>query len=440
MDGVINGHSIHTGHTINVDVSQDSNCGKILPSAPDHRPESKTLSSYIISGLERSAVAVARKLLSLVLYLRMMFAGKDVQGMQPLTSDQKAKANRILDQIENELINSLNKQSIDSVRNNIDKTFMTLGLLDENKQCVIRSFDGYYQGFSSEFDAEDLNQFVHLVIENIKKNDCLSHAVLAMSEADETFQALFKNAIEVALPHMVALDIITAVQIRNVDFLKECMSLWQNKARELGGNRKVFGLLATIKLISVERPIKTVVNCKTEKKELPENFGRCVLPINIVEAAALELVQGHYNNAYAGSIMVNTHPGKYCPATAAIDSSDEVLIYHPEAKEYNDLYASWNMRFCANFDLFPDLLSKLLIPTVSGYQNQPDRYIARRAYALYTTVNYIGFNKELKTSTALTSKMKKAWGKVNRCYADLYQRKVSELNRRTVGSQSLQMA
>ena len=138
VDGVINGHSIHTGHTINVDVSQDSNCGKILPSAPDHRPESKTLSSYIISGLERSAVAVARKLLSLVLYLRMMFAGKDVQGMQPLTSDQKAKANRILDQIENELINSLNKQSIDSVRNNINKTFMTLGLLDENKQCVIR--------------------------------------------------------------------------------------------------------------------------------------------------------------------------------------------------------------------------------------------------------------------------------------------------------------
>ena len=50
--------------------------------------------------------------------------------------------------------------------------------------------------------------------------------------------------------------------------------------------------------------------------------------------------------------------------------------------QWADLYVAWNIAFVANVPDFPYYLPKLLIPSVSSYQNQPETFKANRANAL----------------------------------------------------------
>ena len=60
----------------------------------------------------------------------------------------------------------------------------------------------------------------------------------------------------------------------------------------------------------------------------------------------------------------------------------------PLPLKWADLYSTWNLAFVSNFPDFVYYLPKLLIPSVSGYQNDPTSYLWSRVYALYTFIHW----------------------------------------------------
>ena len=66
----------------------------------------------------------------------------------------------------------------------------------------------------------------------------------------------------------------------------------------------------------------------------------------------------------------------------------EVLISLAFPLQWADLYQTWNMAFVTNFKTWPYTMTKLLIPSVSEYQENPKAFLHNRVLALYIHINY----------------------------------------------------
>ena len=100
----------------------------------------------------------------------------------------------------------------------------------------------------------------------------------------------------------------------------------------------------------------------------------------------------------------------------------------PLPLQWADLYTTWNAAFVTKFPNFPYFLVKLLIPTVSDYQDYPEAFIHQRVPSLWAAINYhIGYmglgghNFDWSTK-ALTQ----SWGKVNKESAADYSKQRTE--------------
>ena len=76
------------------------------------------------------------------------------------------------------------------------------------------------------------------------------------------------------------------------------------------------------------------------------------------------------------------------------------------------------MAFISNYPDFPFFMTKLLIPTVSGYHDHPEGFLYPRITALYAHLNFVngGTIKMDWTSSDLT----RFWGQANKHSADNY--------------------
>ena len=118
-----------------------------------------------------------------------------------------------------------------------------------------------------------------------------------------------------------------------------------------------------------------------------------------MEAVQEDEGHGLVDNAETGEILA-----KYVQTTEHDNRTDSgpcqfssnfqfVECAQPLPLKWADLYSTWNLAFVSNFQDFVYFLPKLLIPSVSGYQNNPTSYIWSRALALYTYIHwYINWN------------------------------------------------
>ena len=118
-----------------------------------------------------------------------------------------------------------------------------------------------------------------------------------------------------------------------------------------------------------------------------------------MEAVQEDEGHGLVDNAETGEILA-----KYVQTTEHDNRTDSgpcqfssnfqfVECAQPLPLKWADLYSTWNLAFVSNFQDFVYFLPKLLIPSVSGYQNNPTPYIWSRALALYTYIHwYINWN------------------------------------------------
>lgn len=187
-------------------------------------------------------------------------------------------------------------------------------------------------------------------------------------------------------------------------------------------------------------PVKPHVLCAAlAHMRAPSSHGAwaCFLsaaPLNILEAIGADLVlavfgpsgsrRGHLANARAGLALVRNGPHSAGPAQFA-DTGDLIAINPRAVKAWADPYAAWNMCFVTLVGKWPYFLTKLVIPSVNDYVEDPGTYINRRALALeiHLYANGLGMLDGLAPSMDWTAPALTAvWGEVNREAARDYAR------------------
>lgn len=166
-------------------------------------------------------------------------------------------------------------------------------------------------------------------------------------------------------------------------------------AREEAGIYDNMDAFAKAKLTTVELPISKYIEFHSTG-EVPEKFSTLLLPINILEAMAVDTRNGFTKNAATGAVLAANNPGEL-PARFS-DDGKAILITSPKPKEWADLYAVWNMAFVSHFEYFPFVMVKLMIPQVNNINAEPEAYMYNRALALYSHLHfsYMGQADQLK--------------------------------------------
>jgi hypothetical protein len=184
-----------------------------------------------------------------------------------------------------------------------------------------------------------------------------------------------------------------------------------------------FDLFEKAKKLSVDYPIERFLEIH-RTGEVPADFLRVMFPVNILEAAALDLKLGNVDNAKVGwTLAVNRPGGSPNEATGAgparfAEDGQGIEFHVPLAREWADLYSTWNLAFVSHYEHFPYVMAKLLIPNVADYQDAPEDYMYNRALALYTHINFAllgringGVSKD--SMSWASEEMTENWGRVN---------------------------
>lgn len=405
--------------------------GQQLPKDSRAKRVRKNLIDYFIS---RPLIYISTKIVSVHLRMVLLRKGIDRQQVGPLSLQETEKVNKFLDSLHTTASELIPKLDTCEVKGKVEQCYKDLGLMDQDGNWTRDIFKTISRDLSLDISPATIKEEIDQVVRNVKDNPYLMRAIFDITHAENMDEDMLNQGkaaiikeLKMVLPFALALNLLTKAQIEHSEVIEGCVDLWKAKRNAMGGSIKGLGLKRTIKLVSVEQPIiKLLKNRK--KPDYSRTVGRGILPLNILEATALETVQGSHGNACAGLALAKNYPGKHHRFACELDGeSREWLFNYPMPKQWSDLYTTWNMQFCATTKDRPVLLSKLLISAVSGYQDNPCAFISRRAYALYSTLNFLFFRTDTPDPVpALPTVAAKAWGRSNRICSRLYQRVVKK--------------
>ena len=238
-----------------------------------------------------------------------------------------------------------------------------------------------------------------------------------------------------------ALERLTKATHDNPKILGKCVKIFKKERRKIS-RFKHETLFRKIKLTSIEKPIIEDIILKSYKTgKVPKNAGRSVVFLNILEATLADIVEFNMDNAKVGWILAVNKSGSkdYDPRTGEgfsgwSDDKKTICLRPPLPKEWADLYQTWNMAFVSQSQSFPYLISKLLIPQVADYQNDPSQYLHKRVLALYIFLNYLIFDCAKRMEEKISAihwddiKLARLWGKANLESARKYKSELLKLS------------
>ncbi|RCK79420.1 MAG: hypothetical protein OZSIB_0060 [Candidatus Ozemobacter sibiricus] len=233
-----------------------------------------------------------------------------------------------------------------------------------------------------------------------------------------------------------ALEALTRLMAEDWRFLAFTLDHWRQGRRFIWGSKN-FRLFDHVKLLSIEHLNARFVECH-RRGVVPPDFMRVLLPLNILEAVAWEIVEGYPGNARAGLTLARYPPGapRENPATGegpSIWTADRraILLRTACPRAWSDLYTSWNLAFVSQYDTFPYVMCKLLVPSVLGYAAQPAAYIYYRCLAIHALMNYAYLGDGGPERSRITDliwrdhRLTRAWSRHNRRCARQYEETVA---------------
>ncbi len=327
-----------------------------------------------------------------------MLSPSTVQSkLKNLNPSYEQQGKEQLQGIENFLLQSIDNGSVDIVQS-VQKVLRTMKLLDDNNKWVIEGIDNIN---IESMDKDTLKQFISKATQSLQHNDFLLYVLSKLpknpdiltnrQDVKESTEDLFTNLIV----KNYVIDQLTKVFENNPKMFQDAIKHWQSvrndnkweivKSWPITDIPKI--LFFWVKLFSVEKPVGDVVQQKIEQNELPEDFCKFFLQLNIFEAQIVDhFYLGHRDNAHAAHIL-NQNPidSETNPALGTHKpyiKDNEVLVTSPLPKLWADLYQVWNGTF-VSFDKDFSWVGILAAPEVSGYQDNPGKYIVKRATQLY---------------------------------------------------------
>ncbi len=320
--------------------------------------------------------------------------------------------------------------------------YVRLGLLDTNGQWKTTELSAISEYLlPQDIDAQKAKAFVDQIADAAASNEYL-HAFLEKAQ-HENFQELqAKVAAEGAevFPDVVAyafvLERLTSAMRDNWRIMEPAMRILK-KAREDAHIGEFMDWFDFAKLASVELPMKRFVEYHKSGK-VPQDFLSFILPMNIAEASVFDLQKGYPNNARTGWTLMVNRPGtrEYNSKTGAgpdhwSEDGNAIDLGLPFAREWADLYSTWNLAFVAQRRYTPYLFTKLLIPRVGDYRANPEEYIYDRAIALYLHLHWGLIRRAEELRAGITpndwsdAKLIRLWGDTNRESAYKYESQVA---------------
>jgi hypothetical protein len=242
-------------------------------------------------------------------------------------------------------------------------------------------------------EQAEVERFIDTMALNAGKNVYLKEFLERASKED--FSEFIQNAKthgKAELPSVIAygmvLDRLTRVMARDLDVLRGCMGVFSEAAKI--SNMKAYAEENNIqKLRLVENLVSTFVFIKRTGTVYP-GYGKWELKQNIEWAVDIDTHLGYIDNAETGSVLMKYYPGYGNTQKARLSLDGKVVLLDtPRTREWVDLYATWNMAFVSHYTNLPLMIIKLLIPSVSGYQGNPEGYLYVRSIALYTHMYYM---------------------------------------------------
>ena len=212
--------------------------------------------------------------------------------------------------------------------------------------------------------------------------------------------------------------------------LEACHAVW-SEATSIDDLSKHFNLFESVKTMSINYPIELFLDFH-RKGEVPKSFATALLPMNILEAAISDFQQGKEENAKAGlslaiNILGNGLEGEAGPGAAGFTEDGQgIALNAPLAREWADLYQTWNLAFGSQYEHFPYVMAKLLIPSVSDYQEAPEEYLYNRVLALYFGINFeilgrVNGGVNQNSMNWASDDLTEIWGQVNDTSSQSYE-------------------
>ena len=255
-----------------------------------------------------------------------------------------------------------------------------------------------------------LQQMMELSLRNPFFASFLDQAVtMRFPVLEEKFRTEGANVIPGALAFAMALDRLTRVCGDDFRILEACHNITMTALQNRGAFRMA-PFFYRIKMRTVASSVTFVIQVQRKPLEkLKHNLGSRWLRLNILEAVFSDLLMGFFNNAKAGWVLAAHKTGqkKRDPCTGAAPcywSSDgkTICLAQPFVKSWDDLYQIWNMAFLSKLDDLPFIISKLLIPEVSGYADRPGSFMHKRLIALYLYMVWLFSDRSYRLTHHLT--------------------------------------
>ena len=360
-------------------------------------------------------------------------------------NNQRAKTTSV-QVIANNIKDMVGDMSSDEILELMKKQYVKIHFLDNSgnwKSDEIEQIS--YKLLPKTITIIDVFNFIDQIAMNLEANpylvSFLNEAVnrdfykLSEKLADEGSK-IIKDVVTWAM----VLENITKAHLEDPVFLNFTTNFWIQERKDAGVTISDTGLPAYIKMKSVEIPVKKGINALLSGKLDPKLWNGW-LPFNIFEAVFADQMLGHGDNAAAGWPLMRNAPGEIenlelgtGPARFTPDrKSIEARMALPQ--KWADLYQVWNMAFLSQINNHPYWMVKLLIPQVSGYQENPEEYIYRRAISLYTTEQYIFLGGKIDKKNGVEGiewadkDLTSTWGKFNRISGKEYQSEVNKVRK-----------
>jgi hypothetical protein len=258
----------------------------------------------------------------------------------------------------------------DDLTTEIERTFECLGLWDRTAKMYIVEHAAEKLPNPTSITATHVLRVIERSSELFNENETLRTAFT-------NFPTLHEGAaLEVGVL-MYVLETVT-LAMDNQEFCSSLLDHWSQTA---------FLHLTTFAKLKVSSVIGIVGTRNMLEADLNQpGTGTLVLPLNILEAVSMDVIEGSFDNVIAGRRLIAN-----CPESG--DQNTRVSRMATTAA-WNTVYVLWNLSFVSRFD-YSSIFSKLLLPCVlapcapSADESSQQTFINYRGQSLLAYIMYM---------------------------------------------------
>jgi len=305
-------------------------------------------------------------------------------------ASQAMANNPALNSVMNKLKGSISYLDDATLQYLVRTHYQTMRLMDHNGSWTAPELESISEALlPSDLSINDAYDLLDRMAMHAEENPYLVDffEAAAGQQFDTLFTQVDASGAQI-LPAVVAYAVLqenmTKAMYNDYQLIEVLMNIWVPTRQALGIEASL-STFHKLKLMSVEKPMNDYIQFHSTG-EVPADYAKLDLPLNIFEAVAEDLSADRRDNAKAGVILGFHLPGEQ-PARFS-DDGKAVLLTMEEPKAWADLYTIWNMAFVSHFEYFPFVMVKLLIPQVNNISAAPEAYIYNRSLALYTHLHF----------------------------------------------------